>query len=309
MNKKSFLLPIILAGLFTASSGFAATQSDNKAGLSHDQQMTADKAIDKAVKKQHDLLETINKNVLAGFQEVQKALKLLEQKDKDKEAIAALEAATGKFDIALAAKPQLGLVPIDSTVQMFELITTAQVVEETVEHARDLLADNQLQAARALLLPLRDELVTTTTYIPMATYPDTIKLAARALVDGDSDKARKILAQGLASFIISDSIIPLPLLRAEAFLNQAAELDREKEKEKEKIVDLLDAAEDQVNLAIALGYTDEDSAPYDALVSQIKSLRWAVKGPNAVERLYQELKTSVRDLIHKEAQPQAQHIQ
>ena len=302
MNTKSLFIPAIFAAALAATPGFAAQNDAAKNDLSKEQQVTADKAIDSAVKEQKGLQETINQNVLDGFHQVQKALALLDKKDKNKEAIAALEAATGKFDIALAANPELGLVPIDASVNMFELITTAEVVEKTIDEARDLLRDNQVQDARALLLPLQDELVTTTTYIPMATYPDTIKLAARALVDGDNAKAREILAQGLASFVISNSVIPLPLLRAEAFLNQAAELDRDKDKS--KIVDLLDAAEAQVNLAIALGYTDKDSAPYDALVSQIKSLRWAVKGPNAVERLYSELKKSFKDLIHKEAQPQ-----
>jgi hypothetical protein len=302
MNKKSILIPAMIATLLTAAPSFAAQAGTANNSLSTEQQTTADKAIGDAVQKQNDLKQTINKNVLDGFREVEKALTLLDQKDKSKEAIAALEAATGKFDIALAANPELGLVPIDTTVSMFELITTEDVVEKTIDAAEDLLRDNRVQEARELLLPLRDELVSTTTYIPMATYPATIKLAARALVDGDNTKAKDILAQGLDSFVVSKSIIPLSLLRAEAFLGQAAELDRSKQKT--KIVELLDAAEAQVNLSIALGYTDKDSAPYDALVSQIKSLRWAIKGPNAVERLYSELKKSFKDLIHKEAKPQ-----
>ena len=302
MNKKSILIPAMIATLLTAAPSFAAAANGANNNLSKEQQVTADKAIDDAVQKQNALKETINKNVLDGFHEVEKALTLLDQKDKSKEAIAALEAATGKFDIALAANSELRLVPIETTASMFELLTTKDVVEETVDAAEDLLRDNRVQEARALLLPLRDELVSTTRYIPMATYPDTIKLAARALVDGDKVKAKDILAQGLDSFIVTDTVIPLSLLRAEAFLGQAAELDRSKQKT--RIVELLDAAEAQVNLAIALGYTNKDSTPYDELVSQIKSLRWAVKGPNAVERLYSELKKSFKDLIHKEAKPQ-----
>lgn len=278
-----------------------ATQASNKP-LTKDQKTTADKAIDTAIKQQKALKQTINKNVLDGFKQVSRAISLLEKKGQQKEAIKALEDATGKFDIALAAEPELNLVPIDSTVQMYELLSTRKAIEGVKDQALKLLRNNQVQAARTLLTPLRDEIVNSTTYLPMATYPATIKLAARALVDNKIDRAKEILAQGLSSFVVRDSVIPLPLLRAEAFLNQAAKLDRNKDKQ--KVVSLLNAAEEQVNIAIALGYTDKDSAPYDALASQIKSLRWAIKGPNAVERLYSELKKSFKDLIHKEAQQQ-----
>ncbi len=301
MNAKKILRTFLLILAFaTSAAADNPLAADN--GLNQAQQATADKAIEKAVKKQDELKQKINQNVLDGFNEVKKAIRLLEQTDKIRQAIAALEAATGKFDIALAAKPELGLVSIDSSVNIFELITDWEMVENTTEQALDLLRDHQVQAALKLLLPLQDELVTTTTYLPMATYPDTIKLAAAALVNGKTDKARQILTQGLTSFVVSESVIPLPLLRAEAFLLEAGEL--EKDKQKDQTLDLLNAAEDQVQLAIALGYTNEDSAPYEALVSQIKSLRWAVKGPNAVERLYGELKKSLADLIHLEAKPQ-----
>lgn len=303
MNNTKFLPVLLGALLFTASSVTAFAATDSKTDLSKAQKATADKAIDKTLKKQNERQKTIDQNVEAGFEQVKKAITLLNQKDKSKEAIAALEAATGKFDVALAADPKLDLVAIDSSVEIFELMTNSKMVEHTVDEARDLLRDQKVQEARALLLPLRDEMVTTTTYLPMATYPDTIKQAAGALIDGKADKAKDILSLGLSSFVVSESVIPLSMLRAQAFMEEASKLD--KDKQKDKIVELLDAAESQVNLTFALGYAAEDSAAYDALISQIKSLRWAVKGPNAAERLYGELKNSFKELIHKEAQPKA----
>jgi len=292
-----------LANATADKSGAIPAKANSDKPLTREQKSTAHQAIGEAIKQQKALKESINKNVLDGFKEVTRAISLLEKKDQQKQALKALEVASGKFDIALAAEPELGLVAIDSTVQMYELLSTRKDIEAAKDQAIKLLRDNQLQAARALLTPLRDEIVNSTTYLPMATYPDSIKLAARAMVENKVDKARQILAQGLSTFVVKDSVIPLPLLRAEAFLNQASKLDRAKDKQ--KIISLLNVAEEQVSIDKELGYADEHSAPYDALASQIKSLRWAIKGPNAVERLYSEVKKSFKDLIHKEARQQA----
>lgn len=306
MKHQTLIGSILISTILASSSLLAETantmdaqQSESKTNLSNEQKAESDKAIKKLENQQNALLEVVNDSVADGFDQVRKATRLLQQEGKDKEAIAALEAATGKFDIALAANPELNLVPIDTAVTVSDLLTKPETLENTTDLAIDLLKDQKLQAARTLLTPLQDEMVTAITYLPMATYPDAIKLATKALVDGKREDARAILDTALSTFIVKESVIPLSLVRAESLLKKAADLDTNKDKQ--KITDYLQAAEEQLKIATLLGYTDKDSKAYENIKGQIKALKKAVKEDNAVEKMYKNLKSSLHELIGKHA--------
>ncbi len=257
-------------------------------------------ANNKAIKKKQDdqnkLLEEVNKGISDAFKKVQEATRLIKD-GKEKEAIKALQEATGKFDIALAANPDINLIPIAAEVRVNELLTTPALAKTQVELAEDLLKDGQVQAARTVLLPLRDDMETRTAYLPMATYPDAIKLATKMLLEENKDAALATLATALSTVVEKSSIIPLSLIRAEALITSASELD--KEKGKSKALELLDTAKAQLKLATVLGYTSKDSDLYDALNEQINAVKKEITGGNVVEKLYDKLKTSFKNLIKK----------
>ncbi len=290
--------PAVLA---EAQTGAKAT--DTTMAKQSNKQNAQDKANNKAVqdkqKSQKDLLEEVNKGVSEGFKKVLEATQLINE-GKDKEAIKALQEATGKFDVALAADPDMGLIPIAADVQVTQLLSTSDAVKAQVDLAIDLLKDSKVQAARAILLPLRDDMETRTAYLPMQTYPDAIKLATKLLLQENREGALETLATGLSTVVEKASIIPLSLVRAEAMIIAAADLD--KEKEKDKALKLLDAAAEQLKFATVMGYTDEDSVEYDALKDQIKALKKEIKGGNVVERLYGKLKDSFKKLIDKKSE-------
>jgi len=304
MMKKNLLLASLLATTLAVSpSVLADTQKTVKASSTKAMSTPATKqdnankqAVKNKAQSQANLLEEVNKDVLDGFKKVVEAGRLIAQ-GKEKEAIKALQDATGKFDIALAANPKLGLVPIEGTVNVSELITTPDAVKGYTSLAIDLLKDSKVQAARAVLQPLRDDMVTRTVYLPMTTYPDAIKLATKLLVDGKKEAALAVLTTALSTFVEKVSVIPLSLVRVEAMVLAASELD--KEKEKDKALALLDASEVQLDLAVALGYTDDDSALYEDLKDQIKALKKEIKGGNIVERLYKKLNASIKSLMDK----------
>jgi len=298
--KKTLLNSLFAASLLVAAPSWAA---DDKPVLDENQQATSDKAIARQEGKQNAMLQAINENVVAGFAKVQEAARLLTQEGREKEAIAALEAATAKFDIALVAKPDLSLVPIDTRVAIAELITTPEMIAEATDNALDLLKDGKLQAARKLLLPLRDEMVTETVLLPMETYPDAIKLATAELIKGEKEKALAILDEAFSTFVIMRSVLPLSLLRAEAFIIDAAALD--KEKDKEKALKLVKAAEMQLEVAVLLGYADKKSAAYEDLQDLVKDLKKEIEGGNVVEKLYYKLKQGLRKLIGEESRQQS----
>lgn len=295
--------PVALAEIQTAPAANTSTNNIDNPATTPAQNKANHDAIKSQAKVQNDLLEKVNKSVSEGFAKVMEAGKLVDQ-GKNKEAITALEAATGKFDIAIAANPELGLTPIDASVRVIEMITSLNKVKTQVSLAKSLLKESKVQAARAILLPMRDDIETRTVYLPMATYPDAIKLATKMLIDGNKEAALETLNAAFSTLVQKVSIIPLSLIRAESLVTAAAELD--KEKGKEKAMKLLDAADEQLQIAVALGYTDDDSAAYEDLSKQIKALKKEAKGPNMVEKLYTKLKDSFKSLIKKSSEQHQQ---
>jgi len=291
--------PVALAEIQTAPAANTSTNNTDNPATTPAQNKANHDAIKSQAKVQNDLLEKVNKSVSEGFAKVMEAGKLIDQ-GKNKEAITALEAATGKFDIAIAANPELGLTPIDARVHVTEMITTSATVKAQVSLANSLLKDSKVQAARSILLPMRDDIETRTIYLPMATYPDAIKLATKMLVDGNKEAALETLNVAFSTLVQKISIIPLSLIRAEAMVIAASELD--KEKGKEKAMNLLDAADEQLKIAVALGYTTDNSIAYEDLSKQIKALKKEAKGPNMVEKLYTKLRESFKNLVKESSE-------
>ncbi len=271
----------------------------SKPAVSEAQDKANKKAIVDKAQSQVDLLKEVDKGIVDGFKKVIEATKLIKE-DKTKEAIKALQDATGKFDVALAANPKLALIPIASTVRINELITTPEAIKAQTKLAKEFLEDSKVQAARALLLPLQDELVTRTTSLPMTTYPDAIKLATKMLVEGKKEAASATLATALSTFVDETSIVPLSLVRVESMVLAASELNKETGKDKALV--LLSAADQQLQVAAELGYTTKNSSLYEGLSQQIKSLKKEITGGNVVEKMYSKLKDSIKSLIGKNSE-------
>ena len=271
----------------------------SKPAVSEAQDKANKKAIVDKAQSQVDLLKEVDKGIVDGFKKVIEATKLIKE-DKTKEAIKALQDATGKFDVALAANPKLALIPVASFVSINELITTPEAVKAQTKLAKEFLEDSKVQAARALLLPLQDELVTRTTSLPMTTYPDAIKLATKMLVEGKKEAASATLATALSTFVDETSIVPLSLVRVESMVLAASELNKETGKDKALV--LLSAADQQLQVAAELGYTTKNSSLYEGLSQQIKALKKEITGGNVVEKMYSKLKGSIKSLIGKNSE-------
>jgi len=109
------------------------------------------------------------------------------------------------------------------------------------EEIEDALDDGRVQQARRLIRNLASETVISVTNIPLATYPDAIKKAAKLIDEEKMDEAKKELQLALNTLVVTDTIIPLPVTTAEKYLKEAETLtekgDRSKE-ENERLADL-----------------------------------------------------------------------
>lgn len=250
-------------------------------------------ANDKVQEKRKEILQDAVAAVDSTFQ----ALKALEE-GKTKEAVKALEVATGKLELLLARDPKLALAPIGVTVQTFDLIAQPETVKKVVKEARDLLDDGKVQDARYLLTNLASEIVFTTTSIPLATYPDAIK-AVTPLIDADKiEEAKTALRAALNTLVVTDDIIPLPVLRAEYMLAAAkvlAENTKRSDEQSQQLERLLAGVRDQLKLAEALGYGNKKL--FKPVYKEISAIEKKVAGGKGGKGWFDNLEKRLSELF------------
>jgi len=243
-----------------------------------------------------------NKNFKVASQEIQKglndtlnAIKALQNKNS-KVAKKNLQEATKYFDKALKVDPTLGLIPIEESVVAYQYNGSPKNIKEAIKIAKNMLAKNNLQFARDILAPLKDEIDITTHYIPMDIYPNTTKIAAKLLAKGKNKKALMELKLGLSTIVGDQVTMPIPLLVSQDLVTYASKMDKTKKKEATK---LLTRADVELSKALLLGYATKHSSEYKSLKKKITAIQKEIKGKNKVEKLYQDIKKDFKSLVHK----------
>ena len=233
---------------------------------------------------------TLVADAVSALRETEAAVQLLAAA-KASDAIAALERATGKLDIVLAADPDLALAPVDVRAIVHDVIAAPDAVTALRQRAEAALDDGRLQDARHMIADLASEHVISVTSIPLATYPAAIKQAA-ALIHADKPaEAAAALETALSTLVVEDTIIPLPLVRAEALHDSARPLAEKPQRtagENDRLRRLLDAARLQIELAQALGYATKDDL--EALSDELKTIRRKTEGQGFATGLFDRIK-------------------
>ena len=233
---------------------------------------------------------TLVADAVSALQETEAALELLAAA-KAADAIAALERATGKLDIVLAADPNLALAPVDVRATVHDVIAAPEAVTALRERAEAALDDGRLQDARHMIADLASEHVISVTSIPLATYPGAIKQAAALIHANKPAEAAAVLETALSTMVVENTIIPLPLVRAESLLDTARPLAEKPQRtagENDRLRRLLDAARLQIELAQALGYATKDDL--EALSDELKTIRRKTEGQGFATGLFDRIK-------------------
>ena len=259
---------------------------------------TMEKSVDS---KQKDEISEKRKKIMeeatAAVNETKKALKALED-NKPKDALAALEVATGKMVLILARDPELALAPVDVNVATYDLYATLDSIKGAIAQSENFLAKGEVQRARSLLSGLGSEIVISVTNIPLATYPDTIKAITPLIDEGKLEEAKAGLQKALNTMVVTKTIIPIPVMRAEAYLEEAEKLTENKERsdeDNEKLTDLLDRARTQLEMAELLGYGTKGC--FKPMYEQLDEIATKTEGGKGGERFYEKLKKMVSDVI------------
>lgn len=245
--------------------------------------------------KEQQIVNEANEAVLG----TQQALEALEKNDT-KKAFFILQTVAGKLDIILAKQPALALIPADVKVDVSDFQGDAKTVEEARDRADDFLEDGNLQGARQILAELASEIRVTIINMPLGSFPTAIKEAVALIDTGKTNEAASVLNRVLNMLVVSTEIIPLPILRAEALLDEAFELEQkkgqDKEKSSEEILKLTDAAKDKLKLAELLGYGNKDD--YKTLYTEIDVIKETLHSKKS-SATWEKIKQAISDLKNK----------
>ncbi len=278
---KKLLLSTITASLLLGSFATAKEQAAKDATVKEVNQIAVSNAKEDAQNHQVKLVQ----EAIESLKFAQAAVIDLEHSDA-KKATEDLEKALGKLEVIMAAKDAPKLLPIDNVIRAQEFVGTAKDVEVAVETAKKLLDDGKVQAARAIMMPLVSEIDITVVSLPLASYPDALKLAAKYVHDGKLDKAKEVLYIALSTFTEVTQIVPIPLLESADLIAAASRVAKE---DKQRALMYLDAASDALDVAEKLGYVSESEVTYKLLHEKIKAVQKEIKGENKAEKLFDSL--------------------
>ncbi len=281
---KKYLVSVIAAALLAGMPVMAKTSSE----VTDDAVATAKNA----AKKQE---VQVVKEAVEAVVLTQEVLADLHKNDA-KAAKEALEKAIGKLEVVLAAPNAPALLPIDSALSATEFVGTADDVRHDLKAVKSLLSDGKVQEARRLLSTLQSEIDIVTVSLPLVSYPNALKLAAKYLHDGKVDEAKEVLNMALGTFAQSEVVIPVPILKAQALIEEASKVAK---KEKKTALVHLDAARAQLKVAEALGYVSRSDTTYKALDDAIEKIEKEVKGKNEAEKLFDALIDKLKEFKEK----------
>lgn len=234
----------------------------------------------------------------SAIRETQNALRSLDE-GKKKAAVASLESATGKLELILAREPKLALAPASVHVVSIDLQAGVEDVKKVRIAAEELLREGRVQEARHVLAKLASETVISVSNIPLATYPAAIKEAAR-LVDQDKpEEAKRALQTALNTQVITDTIIPKPVVSAAESLKLAeglaAKKDRTSDESKRLTADLAEAR-GKLEFAQALGYGTKGD--FQQLYDQLTEIEQKTAGDKSETGLFAKIKSSLSKLLN-----------
>ncbi|MFP4124061.1 MAG: YfdX family protein [Coleofasciculus sp.] len=234
-----------------------------------------------------ELEKRLVQEAVNAIQETKDAIAAIDENDLDK-AIKAIERATGQLDIILAREPELSLVPIDYTIAIINVAPDDKAaIKDIRKEIKSAVNSGDLPAARRLFNSLASEIRVTVSNLPLATYPNALKKAAKLIDEGNTAEAKGVLQIALSTLVLLEEYQPLPILNARNLIQSACS-----ESDKDKAMQMLANARTRLKLAQELGYAEDDQE-YEQLNTEIKNLEQQLKADEDTKNAFEKLKTRI----------------
>ena len=234
---------------------------------------------------------------LEALQATKDALAALERDDAE-DALGQLAAAVGKLEVVLARAPDLALAVVDASVRTTETLADVATLKIVRDEAEDAMRDGHTQVARHLLRDFASETVVSITSLPLATYPEAMREAARLLDNGNSKHARRLLRLTLASLVTQEVVLPHPLLVASHLLHEAqtlAEKADQTPEESDRLAACLAEARRRLERAEALGYGSK--ADFDGFYDEIAAIGQQTAGGGSGVGFFDRIRAMLDNLV------------
>jgi hypothetical protein len=295
---KQLLIPITAStlGLFVAAGAAADSQGAAKKPDVAAPAVAPSAPVEQqrsAAQKEGD--NAIDKDAVAAIDEAQRAIKAIADGNND-QALAAIERATGKINVLTARKPSTALIPVKSEVAIIDLAPKDHIAVDVIGGAaRDAVSSADYPKARALLDRLVSEIHVKTYHLPLATYPAAMQTAARLLDDKKPEEARQTLVTALNTLVVTDQVLPLPLIEAQGAI-KAAQAKRDQDKPAAR--KLLANAKEQLDRAKDLGYANKDPE-YASLNQSISELDKQLGGTESTSSAFATLREKMSSFFER----------
>ncbi len=230
--------------------------------------------------------------VLKTIAQTQNVIQDIEQNKID-QAKSDLQNLIGKLEVYLTKNPQSALVPVDVSYRRIETVDNIDTVRALAKTIKKAVNDGYYQVAKDMIGLMTSEMVISTAYIPVAGYLEGLKYAAAMLDDGMVDQAMVLMQQTLSSVVVTTVSIPLPVLKAQIYIDEAARLYAVNHEDVEHVLNLLDNADYQLRLAEEMGYGKRDKE-YKDLYKAIKEIKRAVKAKEESTEKFNALKDELK---------------
>lgn len=240
----------------------------------------------------------LDNEAIAAIKETQMAIEAISQ-GNERNALSALERATGKINVLVARSPANALIPVEVQV---ELIDTAplevRAIKRLAAAAEDAVSHKDYPGARVLLQGLISEIRVRTYNLPLATYPIAMQDAARLLDQGKPEEAKALLLLAVNTLAVIDHVTPLPLATAQ----QAIEIAHaQRDKDKDKAQKYLSTAKAELDRAKELGYAGNDPE-YAVLTQAISEIEKQFEGNQDTGSAFTKLKEKVASFFKRQSE-------
>jgi len=302
---KKTILALSTLAIFFTSCAQEKTTDNNKPEVKKEAPVKPEHAKVSDQQLQSNIAKTMQDDfVMEETQSVKEAIAILGEtsnvlkyiaNNQDKKAKEELAKLIGELEILITRDPNVALVPVNVGYEINDAVVDIPTVYEITGAAKKAMKKGNYQAAKELLNGLSSEFKVKTTYLPLATYPDAMKMAAALLDEGKKEEAAAILVKSLNTLVVQEIAVPLPVLRAEEFVKMAATAMLSEEKDKKDVALLfLDNADYQLQLAEAMGYGKKDKE-YKELYNAIKELKKAIKEDKESKGKFENLSEKLKN--------------
>jgi len=188
------------------------------------------------------------------------------------------------------------LLPVDVQINAYQFEGHIKDVAKMITEAKILVTENKLPEARDVLNSLRSEIIIKTINLPIATYPAALNLALKYINEGKTKEAKDVLNMSLSTLVETKTIIPIPLIKAQALIENAKIILK---KDKKEALKYLTEAKNQLEVAETLGYSSLSETTYKMLKDEIEKLESEIKKGNKTGSIFEDLLKKLKEFKEK----------